>query len=59
MILKAFLGILAAMVTLGLSSCAGEKKRQVVLPQSEESVLPWNRLQPGEAQGQFGAFQQQ
>ena len=41
-----------------LASCAAEQGRQVRLPQSDESVLPWNGLREGEAQGQFGAFQQ-
>ncbi|MBK1834547.1 hypothetical protein [Roseibacillus ishigakijimensis] len=42
---------------LGLASCATEKERQVVLPESEESDLPWNSMREGEGLGQFGAFQ--
>ena len=48
----------AALVSVfGFASCAVEQERQVVLPQSDESELPWNGLQEGEALGQFGAFQ--
>lgn len=56
--LKLLLGSLAGLLILGLSSCGIEKERQVVLPTSDESVLPWNGLREGEAQGQFGALQQ-
>ncbi len=52
--------LFTAAITLGLSSCATEQKRVPVPPPSSvHSDLPWNRLQPGEAQGQFGAFQRQ
>lgn len=51
------LGLIAAF-GLGLSSCAIEEERKPVLPQSESSELPWNRMLEGEGQGQFGAFQQ-
>lgn len=50
-------GVIAT-ILISLSSCGIEQKRQVVLPQSDESVLPWNGLREGEAQGQFGAIQQ-
>jgi hypothetical protein len=39
------------------SSCAVEEERQVTLPESEASDMPWNRMQEGEGQGQLGAFQ--
>ena len=42
---------------LGLMSCGIEKERQVVLPTSNESVLPWNKQLEGEGLGQFGALQ--
>lgn len=58
MINKLFLGTLAVVFTFGFCSCAVEKERQVVLPESDEDLMPWNRLQPGEGLGQFGAFQQ-
>lgn len=52
------LGSVAALVlTFGFASCAVEEERKVVLPQSDESELPWNRMQEGEGLGQFGAFQ--
>lgn len=58
MTLKMLLGTATALVfVFGFSSCAMEEKRKVVLPQSDESELPWNRLLEGEGQGQFGAFQ--
>ena len=49
--------LLSVGAALAFSSCGAEKGRQVVLPESQESSLPWNRLLEGEAQGQFGAFQ--
>ena len=49
--------ILGAVAILGLASCGVEQERQVVLPQSENSVLPWNIQQEGEGLGQFGALQ--
>ena len=56
--LKMLFGSVAALVfTFGFCSCGVEQERQVVLPQSDESELPWNGLQEGEALGQFGAFQ--
>ncbi|MGJ8725938.1 MAG: hypothetical protein ACSHYB_15395 [Roseibacillus sp.] len=58
MSLKMILGSVAALVlTFGFASCAVEEERKVVLPQSDESELPWNRMQEGEGLGQFGAFQ--
>lgn len=57
MISKLFLSLLTAALTLGLSSCAMEQERKPVpAPGSDESDLPWNMMQPGEGQGQFGAF---
>lgn len=40
-----------------LASCAIEQERKVVLPESDESDLPWNGMQEGEGQGMLGGFQ--
>ena len=58
MSVKTLLGMVAVLVSaFGFASCAYEQERKVVLPQSDESVLPWNGLREGEALGQFGGFQ--
>jgi hypothetical protein len=54
-LLGALLGMPLASLTL--SSCAVEQERQVTLPESDESDMPWNRMQEGEGLGQLGAFQ--
>ncbi|MDP0489937.1 MAG: hypothetical protein Q7Q71_02655 [Verrucomicrobiota bacterium JB023] len=50
-------GLLMILAAMGLASCAVEEERKPVLPESAESELPWNRMQPGEGQGMFGAMQ--
>ncbi len=54
---KVFCLGVAIAFTFGLSNCGLEGERQVVLPQSQESELPWNIQQEGEGLGQFGALQ--
>lgn len=54
---KAPLLLSIALIGFAFSSCSFEQERQVVLPQSDESELPWNGLREGEALGQLGAFQ--
>lgn len=46
-----------SLASFSLSSCGVQQERKVVLPQSNESELPWNGLLEGEGLGQFGALQ--
>lgn len=58
MMTKLISASLAALGFLSLASCGTQQERQVVLPESRESDIPWNRMQEGEGLGQLGAFQQ-
>lgn len=57
MMMKLISVSLTALGFLSLASCGIEQERQVVLPESNESDIPWNRMQEGEGLGQLGAFQ--
>lgn len=57
MLTKLISTLLVALGFLSLASCGIEPERQVVLPESGESDIPWNRMQEGEGLGQLGAFQ--
>lgn len=50
--------LLAAVVTLGFSSCADNAQKKPVGPVSQESKIPWNSPIAGQGQGQFGMLPQ-
>ncbi|MEM9080916.1 MAG: hypothetical protein AAGC74_09525 [Verrucomicrobiota bacterium] len=49
--------LLSLALVFGVVGCAVQEERKPVLIESEESELPWNRMQEGEGQGLLGGFQ--
>ena len=52
------LSLAAALIGLGLSSCADEPEKKPVPPTSDTSLIPWNAPISGQGQGQFGVMPQ-